>query len=89
MLHCTFLPNVSIENVLHVYVYILLYTYNNLYHKNGNISSLFQVRFHNLSTVVRLATQGENNAWVTLYRLATSVDCVNFNNLLDGLQITW
>ena len=42
-----------------------------------------QVRFHVSSTVVRVAHQG-TTAWVTLYRLAYSHDCVAFTNLLDG-----
>jgi len=41
-----------------------------------------QVRFHALSTVIRIATRG-NDQWVTLYRLAYSGDCVTFSNLLD------
>ena len=41
-----------------------------------------QVRFHALSTAIRIATRG-NDQWVTLYRLAYSEDCVTFSNLLD------
>jgi len=36
-----------------------------------------------LSTVVRVATKGGANNYVTLYRLAYSEDCVTFINLLD------
>ena len=46
-----------------------------------------QVRFHALSTVVRVATKGcgNGNAWVTLYRLAYSADCVTFSDLVNSL----
>ena len=45
-----------------------------------------QVRFHALSTVVGVATKGcgNGNAWVTLYRLAYSADCVNFIDLMNS-----
>jgi len=42
-----------------------------------------QVKFHVLSTVFRVATKAGHN-WVTMYRLAYSEDCVNFNNVLDN-----
>jgi len=37
-----------------------------------------------MSTVVRVATDGKESYWITLYRLAYSDDCVTFINLLDG-----
>ena len=37
-----------------------------------------------MSTVVRVATKGEESYWVALYRLAYSDDCVTFINLQDG-----
>jgi len=45
-----------------------------------------QVRFHALSTVVRVATKGcgNDNAWVTLYRLRYSADCVTFSDLVNS-----
>ena len=49
--------------------------------------SLSQVRFHVSSTVLRVATMGDNagcGCWTKTYRLAYSVDCVAFNNILDG-----
>jgi len=52
------------------------------YFKTCNFYNL-QVRFHVLSTVIRVATKAGNN-WVKLYRLAYSEDCKKFNNLLDG-----
>ena len=48
-----------------------------------------QVRFNALSTVVRVATKGcgNGNAWVTLYRLAYSADCVTFNDLVNSAGV--
>ena len=49
-----------------------------------HVLHLFQVRFNSLSSVVSVATRGDGCCfWVTMYRLATSVDCSTFNNLLD------
>jgi len=42
-----------------------------------------QVRFHSLSTVVRVATRGGAVNYVTQYRLAFSEDCASFMDLLD------
>ena len=48
-----------------------------------------QVRFNALSTVVRVATKGcgNGNAWVTLYRLTYSADCVTFNDLVNSAGV--
>jgi len=45
---------------------------------------LCQVQLLGLNTVERVATRGGNAFWTTGFRLAYSVDCVNFNNLVDG-----
>jgi len=51
--------------------------------KKDMIYFYLQIQFHVLSTVVRVATQGGNGAYVSQYRLAYSQDCVTFNNILD------
>ena len=57
-----------------------------LFLKNNYYCEWFysQVEFHVKSTVVRVATQGGNLAYVGLYRLAYSEDCTVFHDLLDG-----
>ena len=43
----------------------------------------WQVQFHGTSTVVQVANSGgaSDGDWITLYRLAYSVDCTTFQTL--------
>jgi len=63
------------------------------FHQDGNIMKhehlqrvfylTTKVQFHTLSTVVAVETQGLYNQYVSSYRLAYSLDCVTFNDLVD------